>query len=82
MKNAPKRRTRPDMAPEGGKGVRGTEAALALLSASMRSADGAASEIEAAAEYLADLMRAAHGGTWRIDIDHDICFVLVSRRSP
>ncbi|MDG3578390.1 MULTISPECIES: hypothetical protein [Rhizobium] len=79
MKNAPKRETRPDMAPEGGKGVHGTERGMAMLLSSIRSVEGAVSEIEAAAEYLADLLRAAHGGTWNTSINHNTCFVVVSR---
>lgn len=82
MKNAPKRRTRPDMVPRGGKGAGGTERGMAMLSSSMRSVEGAVPEIEAAAEYLADLMRAAHGGTWSVDISHDTCFVVVARNFP
>lgn len=82
MKNAPKRRTRPDMVPRGGKGAGGTERGIAMLSFSMRSVEGAVSEIEAAAEYLADLLRTAHGGAWNININHNTCFVVVSRDFP
>jgi len=52
---------------------------MAMLSSSMRSVEGAVSEIEAAAEYLAELLRTAHGGAWNISINHDTCFVVVSR---
>lgn len=79
MKNAPKRKPRSAIAPRGGKGTRGTERGMAMLSSSMRSVEGAVSEIEAAAEYLADLLRAAHGGTWNTSINHNTCFVVVSR---
>ena len=82
MKNDPKREIRSAMAAGGGKGARGTGRGMALLSSSMRSVEGAVPEIEAAAEYLAGLMRAAHGGAWRISINHNTCFVVVSRDFP
>lgn len=79
MRSAPKRETRLATPPGSGQGGRRTEAGMAMLSSSMCSVEGAVSEIEAAAEYLADLMRAAHGGAWSININHNTCFVVVSR---
>ncbi len=82
MRSAPKRKPRSAVASEGGKGTRGTERGMAMLSSSMRSVEDAVPEIEAAAAYLADLMRSAHGGAWSIDINHNTCFVVVSRNFP
>jgi hypothetical protein len=39
-------------------------------------------KIQNLAEALGVEMRKAHGGTWSIDIDHDDCFVLISRDFP
>ena len=36
--------------------------------------------IEQDAKSLADTMKAVHGGEWRIQIDHEVGFVLVVRR--
>jgi hypothetical protein len=36
-------------------------------------------EVEQVANYLADLMRQIHGDNWDIGINHDSCFVIVSR---
>jgi hypothetical protein len=44
--------------------------------------DEAVLDIETAAGYLADLMRAGHGGIWNIDINHNTCFVVVARNLP
>ncbi|OJY66444.1 MAG: hypothetical protein BGP09_31460 [Rhizobium sp. 60-20] len=37
-------------------------------------------EVEAAAEYLAQLMARLHGGNWRRQIDHNLGFVLVAEK--
>lgn len=37
-------------------------------------------EVEAAAKRLADAMERAHGGSWRIQIEHENEFVMVARR--
>lgn len=39
-----------------------------------------AAEIRATAERLRELMVLAHGGKWRLRINHDTCYVLISRR--
>lgn len=36
-------------------------------------------EVDAAAAYLAEVMGRIHGGTWRIDICHETCFVVVAK---
>ncbi|WP_432346644.1 hypothetical protein WMC41_00585 [Shinella yambaruensis] len=36
-------------------------------------------EVEAAAKCLADAMERAHGGRWRIQIEHEHQFVTVAR---
>lgn len=41
-------------------------------------ADAAA--IERDAKRLADLMKAVHGGDWRIQVDHECHFVMVVQR--
>ncbi|QRY69104.1 hypothetical protein JVX98_12800 [Ensifer sp. PDNC004] len=45
------------------------------------SASGAMAEINAAAEYLAEAMKRIHGGSWRIQVDHDDALVVICRRS-
>ncbi len=37
-------------------------------------------QIEAVANHLADLMRQAHGGRWRVQIEHEHGFVMVAER--
>lgn len=39
-------------------------------------------QIERNAAALAASLMAIHGGRWSVDIDHDDCFVLVSRELP
>lgn len=36
-------------------------------------------EVDQVANYLADLMREIHGGDWDISVNHEACFVMVSR---
>ncbi len=43
-------------------------------------ADTAIEEVRAAAEYLMDLMRNIHGGTWRVQIDHQVGLIVIVRR--
>lgn len=38
-----------------------------------------AAEVEQAARYLSELLKEIHGGDWRINVNHESCFVLVSR---
>lgn len=40
----------------------------------------ALAEVETVAKCLADAMERAHGGRWRIQIDHEYEFVTVVRR--
>lgn len=44
-------------------------------------ASAAQAEVCAAAEYLADAMRRIHGGSWRIQIDHEVRFVMIVDRN-
>lgn len=41
------------------------------------SAAAAEAEARAAAEYLAEVMQSIHGGSWRIDIDHEVRFIMI-----
>lgn len=38
-----------------------------------------ASEVRDLAEQIARAMRRIHGGVWRVSVNHDTCFVVVSR---
>lgn len=45
-------------------------------------ARAAEAEVRMAAEYLADAMKRFHGGDWRIDISHEVGYVLICDRTP
>jgi len=40
-----------------------------------------AAEVEQAARYLSELMQEIHGGDWHINVNHEVCFAMVSRDS-
>ncbi|WP_439625888.1 hypothetical protein [Shinella sp.] len=57
----------------------------ATLMKAASAGSAALAEVEAAAKCLADTMERAHGGRWRIQIEHEHQFVMVIRirdRSP
>lgn len=41
------------------------------------SAVAAEAEVRVAAEYLAEVLERIHGGSWRIDVDHQSRFVII-----
>lgn len=56
-------------------------AAMSLIAQAQAAADRNIRNIRDVAEWLANLMTAIHGGTFRAEIDHDIGFVLVRQNN-
>jgi hypothetical protein len=48
------------------------------LSSQLLNGTAAADEIQQVADYLADLMRGVYGGDWRVSVNHEARFVMIS----
>ena len=55
-------------------------AAMLCLSSVIRDAKVQANAVQEATDHLVSLMRAIHGGDWRIQIDHEVKMVVVVQK--